>query len=84
MGHPIFGGGDGSQKRVPSSNIERAWKTFHWTLGNMAAPDGSFYYQRHRLWTNRTPYMRWGQAWMLRALARLQLFSGSFATQVGL
>jgi hypothetical protein len=84
MGHPIFGGGDGSQKRVPSSNIERARKTFHWTLGNMAAPDGSFYYQRHRLWTNRTPYMRWGQAWMLRALARLQLFSGSFATQVGL
>ena len=55
--------------------LERAWKTFHWTLKNMAAPDGSFYYERHRLWTNRTPYMRWGQAWMLRALARLQFAS---------
>ena len=55
---------------------ERASKTFQWTMSNMAAPDGSFYYQRHRLWTNRTPYMRWGQAWMLRALARL-LFSNS-------
>jgi hypothetical protein len=69
---------------IDPAALERAWKTFHWTLGNMASPDGSFYYQRHRLWTNRTPYMRWGQAWMLRALARLQRFSGSFVTQVGL
>jgi hypothetical protein len=64
--------------------LELAWKTFHWTLTNMAAPDGSFYYQRHRLWTNRTPYMRWGQAWMLRALARLLSVNGSFVTPVGL
>ncbi len=55
--------------------LEHAWKTFHWTTRNMAAPDGSFYYEQHRLWTNRTPYMRWGQAWMLRALARLQFAS---------
>jgi uncharacterized protein YyaL (SSP411 family) len=52
---------------------ERASKTFEWTMRNLAAPDGSFYYQRHRLWTNRTAYMRWGQAWMLRALARMTL-----------
>jgi hypothetical protein len=64
--------------------LDHAWKTFHWTMRNMAAPDGSFYYQRHRLWTQRTAYMRWGQAWMLRALARLLLASGSFVTQVGL
>jgi hypothetical protein len=63
---------------------ERAWKTFHWTKKNMAAPDGAYYYQRHRLWTNRTPYMRWGQAWMLRALAQLQLGGGNLATPVGL
>jgi hypothetical protein len=56
---------------------ERASKTFHWTMKHMAAPDGSFYYQRHRLWTNRTPYMRWGQAWMLRALAQLLLSAGA-------
>ncbi len=61
-----------------------AWKTFHWTMRNMAAADGSFYYQRHRLWTNRTPYMRWGQAWMLRALARLLHSNWSFVTPVGL
>ncbi len=50
-------------------------KTLEWTLRNMAAPDGSFYYQRHRFWTNRTPYMRWGQAWMLHALARQLLLA---------
>jgi hypothetical protein len=50
-----------------------AWKAFRWVMNNMAAEDGSFYYQRHRHWTNRTPYMRWGQAWMLHALARLLL-----------
>jgi hypothetical protein len=53
--------------------LARASETFRWTMKNMAAPDGSFYYQRHRLWTNRTGYMRWGQAWMLHALARLRL-----------
>jgi hypothetical protein len=59
------------------SSLERAWKIFEWTMKNMAAADGSFYYQRHRLWTNRVPYMRWGQAWMLRALAKLLLASTS-------
>ena len=57
--------------------LELASKTFHWTVRNMAAPNGAFYYQRHRLWTNRALYMRWGQAWMLRALAKLALASAS-------
>ena len=64
--------------------LEFARRTFHWTMTNMAAPDGSFYYQSHHLWTNRTPYMRWGQAWMFRALARLLSASGSFVSPVGL
>ncbi len=62
---------------IDPNALERATKTFQWTMRNMAAPDGSFYYQRHRLWTNRAPYMRWGQAWMLRALARLLRSSAS-------
>jgi hypothetical protein len=52
---------------------QAAWNVFQWTMRNMAAADGSFYYQGHLLWTNRTPYMRWGQAWMLYALAKLRL-----------
>jgi hypothetical protein len=55
--------------------LELARKSFNWTMRNMVAPDGAFYYQRHRLWTNRALYMRWGQAWMLRALANLVLAS---------
>jgi hypothetical protein len=69
---------------IDPTALESAWKTFHWTMRNMAAPNGSFYYQRHRLWINRTPYMRWGQAWMLRALARLLLHSRSIVIPVGL
>ncbi len=64
--------------------LDKAEKVFHWTAANMTAADGSFYYQRHRFWTNRTPYMRWGQAWMFRALARLLTANGSFVTPVGL
>lgn len=69
---------------IDPTALDNASKTFRWTMRNMAAPDGSFYYQRHRLWTNRTGYMRWGQAWMLRALSRLLLQNRSFVTPVGL
>ena len=57
--------------------LELASKTFRWTMRTMAAPEGAFYYQRHRLWINRALYMRWGQAWMLHALAKLLLASVS-------
>jgi hypothetical protein len=30
---------------------------------------GHFYFQKRRLFTNRIAYMRWSQAWMLKALA---------------
>ena len=49
-----------------------AFTVARWTLKNMRNDDGAFFFQRHRFWTNRTPYMRWGQAWMLHALARLK------------
>jgi hypothetical protein len=69
---------------IDRAALEKAEKVFHWTAANMTAADGSFYYQRHRFWNNRTPYMRWGQAWMFRALARLLTANGSFVTPVGL
>jgi len=37
----------------------------------MRSSEGYFYYQRHRFHTNRIPYMRWSQAWMMYALARV-------------
>lgn len=42
-----------------------------WTVENMQDPAGFFYHQCHERFTNRIPYMRWGQAWMMSALAKL-------------
>jgi len=42
-----------------------------WTISNLRDNHGYFYYQRRRFYTVRKPYMRWTQAWMLYALARL-------------
>ena len=42
-----------------------------WTVENMQDPTGYFYYQRHRFYRNKIPYMRWGQAWMMYALSTL-------------
>jgi hypothetical protein len=44
-----------------------------WTVREMQDPEeGFFYYRKGRLFTNRTPFMRWGQAWMLLALATVR------------
>ena len=42
-----------------------------WTIRNLRDSRGFFYYQRRRFYTVRTPFMRWTQAWVLYALARL-------------
>jgi hypothetical protein len=44
-----------------------------WAIRNLQSPRGYFYYRRHRFYTNRIPYMRWSQAWMAYALAKLML-----------
>jgi rhamnogalacturonyl hydrolase YesR len=51
--------------------LEPAARIARWTVDNMQDPDGHFYHQRHERFVNRVPYMRWGQAWMMRALAGL-------------
>lgn len=48
-----------------------ARKVASWTIRNLRDTRGFFYYQRRRFYTVRKPYMRWTQAWMLYALARL-------------
>jgi hypothetical protein len=53
------------------ATLEFAEHIADWAIQNMRSPDGSFYYQRHRFHTNRIPYIRWSQAWMAYALARL-------------
>jgi hypothetical protein len=48
-----------------------AWRVATYGLAHMLRPDGAFAFQRRRLWTNRTPHMRWGAAPMMLALTLL-------------
>jgi hypothetical protein len=52
-------------------NIALAHSVLRWTMEHMWDKRGYFYYQVHRFWTIRIPYMRWTQAWMFLALATL-------------
>jgi hypothetical protein len=50
--------------------LELSRKILVWTIGEMQDREkGFFYYRKGRVTTHRTPFMRWGQAWMLLALA---------------
>ncbi len=40
-----------------------------WAINNLRDRSGYFYFQRHRFYTIKIPYMRWAQAWMLYALS---------------
>jgi hypothetical protein len=57
--------------RIPNSLII-AKEIAGWTFQNLRDAQGFFYYQRRRLLKVRIPYMRWSQAWMMYALARLR------------
>jgi hypothetical protein len=48
-----------------------AQKIAHWSIHQLQDSRGFFYYQLRRFYKVRTPYMRWSQAWMMYALARL-------------
>jgi hypothetical protein len=52
-------------------SMNLASSLFRWSARHMRSRDGSFYYQKWPLFTNRISYMRWSQAWMLYALAIL-------------
>lgn len=51
--------------------LEFAKTIAKWTIDNMQDKTGYFYYQKWPFFTNRIPYMRWGQAWMMLALSTL-------------
>ena len=51
--------------------LDKANAVARWALENMWDERGFFWYQRGRWLTNRICYMRWTQAWMYCALAKL-------------
>ena len=57
--------------RVPGTMI-LAEKIAEWVIDNLRDSRGYFHYQRRRFYTVRIPYMRWSEAWLAYALARLR------------
>jgi hypothetical protein len=53
------------------NSLKLAEDVARWSIRNLRDEQGFFYYQKRRFYTVRKPYMRWSQAWMLYALARL-------------
>jgi hypothetical protein len=49
-----------------------AWSVFDFARHRMQRGDGSYLFQRRRLWKNRASHVRWMAAPMLQALSRLQ------------
>lgn len=56
--------------RIPGTMI-LVERIAQWAIENLWDRRGFFYYQRRRFHTVRIPYLRWSQAWMAYALARL-------------
>lgn len=63
----VFFSGMGSEYKVLTNKI------LNWMIENMQGPDGAFYFQKHKYYTNKIPYMRWGQAWAFNALTEYLL-----------
>jgi hypothetical protein len=63
---------------LPEQTSNLISRALPWILKLMQNKDGSFAYMalaENRV--DRTPYLRWGQAWMLRALAEVEFVFGS-------
>ncbi len=54
-------------------NRELSEQIVSWTFNNLYDGRGSFYYQKRRLFVNKSILMRWGQAWMCFALSMFLL-----------
>jgi hypothetical protein len=57
--------------RIPGTII-LADKIAEWAIENLRDQRGYFHYQHRRFYTVRIPYMRWSEAWLAYALARLR------------
>jgi len=52
-----------------AGDLEFARRIIDWTIENLYAGDGQFYYQKRRWYTKRFTLMRWCQAWMTYAIS---------------
>lgn len=56
-------------KDLHEGSVALARRVCDWTVANMRDPAGYFYYRVLPFCTIKTPYMRWGEAWMLLSLS---------------
>jgi rhamnogalacturonyl hydrolase YesR len=66
----VFFSGEGECYRELTDRI------LNWTLNNLYDPKGYFYFRKGPKFTNKIPYMRWGQAWAFHALTEYNLHRG--------
>ncbi len=52
---------------VLNKNRKLVDRVLLWTIENMQASNGYFYYQKKKWGTSKIPYMRWAQSWMFYA-----------------
>lgn len=52
-----------------AGDLDFARRILAWTLDQLYAENGRFYYRKHRLYTTRITLMRWCQAWMAYAIS---------------
>lgn len=57
-------------KDIDPRNLSQAASVLAWSMKHMWDERGFFYYRVHRLFKDRTSYIRWSQAWMLLALSK--------------
>jgi hypothetical protein len=58
-------------QNIDRNYLKYAEKIALWTIDHMQSKEGYFYCQKWPIITNKIPYMRWGQAWMMLALSIL-------------
>jgi hypothetical protein len=58
-------------KDLDPDSVPMARAVFRWAMKHMWDNEGFFYYRVLRVFTVRTSYMRWSQAWMLLAMSTL-------------
>ena len=63
--------------------LEPAWRAYGYAVRHLGRDDGAFVFQRTRVWSNRTPQVRWVQAPMLEALSLLLAVCESAGGSVG-
>lgn len=58
-----------SKAGLLNGNLPLAERVLIWTINNMQAETGYFYYQVKKYYKIKIPYIRWAQAWMFYALS---------------